>query len=210
MPADERPTGGSTITSRTITSRGERRSRRTLTATPSRRSLLAATVTVPALAVAGCSLRLGQPEEAPGRSGPTPDELARDRAADDADALARAAVLTARSAPAAARRLRTIAEENRAHAAALRAGRPAAATAPSSTADPSPAGSPGSSSTAAPPDAASALRALAARERTAAAAVERDLAGVSGDAARLLASVAASRTVHVAVLGQLAAQERTS
>ncbi|MGN6299869.1 MAG: hypothetical protein ACTHN8_02100, partial [Angustibacter sp.] len=54
-----------------------------------------------------------------------------------------------------------------------------------------------------PASPAAALRALATREQQAVTAVEADLAAVDGALARLLASVAACRSVHVVLLGQL-------
>ncbi len=55
---------------------------------------------------------------------------------------------------------------------------------------------------------AASLAALAAREQQAVAALESDLTAVDGPLARLLASVAACRSVHVTLLEQLADQAR--
>jgi hypothetical protein len=134
-------------------------------------------------------------------AGASRDELARERAAADAEVLAAAAVRAARVAPSAARLLRTIADEHRAHATALRAGAAATpTTSPSSTASSS------AASTATPSSPAAALRSLAAREQQTVTAIEGDLGAVGGALARLLASVAACRSVHVALLGDLAEQ----
>ena len=96
--------------------------------------VLTAAATLPAAGLTGCSLRVGQPATASPPAGPSREELARGRAAADADALAAAAVRTASIVPSAARTLRTVADEHRAHATALRAGGAAARATPSPTA----------------------------------------------------------------------------
>jgi hypothetical protein len=202
VPADQRPTGGSTTTGCGLPPTAPRASGNRL-GQPRRRSLLAAAVAVPALASAGCSLRFGQPEAAPEPAAPTADEQARARAARDAEALAVLATWTATFVPSAARALRTIIEEHRAHVGALRVA-DAATDSPRGAA----AGAPTPATSSTPSSRRSALHALAAREHLAVSAVETDLAAVGPDLARLLASVAACREVHVSVLAQLAARER--
>ncbi|HEX3004332.1 MAG TPA: hypothetical protein VHO27_08970, partial [Angustibacter sp.] len=80
---------------------------------------------------------------------------------------------------------------------------PTSAASPPSSPSPT---SPASSTSPASP--AAALAALAARERKAVTAIEAELAAVDGPLARLLASVAACRSVHVILLGLLADQSR--
>lgn len=156
-----------------------------------RRTVLAAAVTVPMAAVAGCSLRIGQPAAGARTPAPDADELARERAAADADQLGATARSAARVRPADARTLLRIAADHVAHAVALRAvSTVAGAVTPTVTAR---------SLTR-----AEVLPAQAAAERTAIAAIERDLPVVSADVARLLASVAASRAVHADELTLLA------
>ncbi len=195
MPADQRPDGGSTTTARAVTT--------------SRRNVLLAAVAGPAALAAGCSLRFGQPAADPSPSPPGADQLARARAAAQAGTLASSAELVARARPDLGDELAAIVADHRAHAAAL-------LPAPSSATDASPTGgsttgglttAPPASPTSSAPgrsDPKAGLRAQAAAERAAVAAVESDLPRVSGDLARLLASVAASRSAHVATLGVLA------
>lgn len=157
-----------------------------------RRQLLRAVVAAPAAVGAdACSVRLGQPATEPSatRAGAGADEPARERAAAAADLLATRARATAAMRPDASLDLTRIAAEHEAHARALRPA-PTAATIPTTTANPT------TSPAAATPAPPSALISLAAAERAAASAVEADLPAVSGPAARLLASVLASRLVH--------------
>lgn len=190
MPADERPSGGSTT-----------RQRGTGT---SRRSLLLAGVGAPAaLVLAGCSLRLGQPDER-SDEGPSVDEQARARAAADADVLAVAARAAAQLRPDLAPTLQVIARQHAEHALALRpASRGDSAT--GSATGPTTGPATGPTRTARPLTRSTALSEQRAAEQAAVSAVEADLVRVSGDVARLLASVAACRAVHVAQLDQVAA-----
>jgi len=156
---------------------------------PGRRAVLRAGVAAGAAALlAGCGVRVGS------RTGPaTPvppgaDELARERVARDADALLALATRAAALRPADRALLAAVAADHRAHAAALRQA-PATSAAPAS---PAPAGP--------PVTAAGALPALVRAERAAAAAATAELDRVGGEVARLLASVAASRSLHVALV----------
>lgn len=167
---------------------GDDRSPRTRGAT--RRQLLRAVVAAPAAVGANaCSVRLGQPATEPSATRAGADEPARERAAAAADLLATRARATAAMRPDASLDLTRIAAEHEAHARALRPA-PTAATIPTTTASPT------TSPAAATPAPPSALISLAAAERAAASTVEADLPAVSGPAARLLASVMASRLVH--------------
>lgn len=167
---------------------------------PGRRAVIRAGVTAgTAVLVAGCGVRVGSPGVRVAPPAPGPDELARERVARDADALLDLATRGARLRPADRAVLATVAADHREHAAALR---PPAGSTPSAT---------HRGTAAVPPiTAANALAALARAERTAAAAATAELERVSGEAARLLASVAASRSLHVAVLtARLTAGART-
>jgi hypothetical protein len=156
-------------------------------------------LTAPLLA-AGCSLRLGQPGDDVAAALPSVGELARARAADEADALAVRADAAATLRPDARRLLSLIAAEHRSHAAALRP--PPGPTTPTPTR--SPAATTASAATAAGPgDRATVLPDQATAERAASTAVEADLPRVGADVARLLASVAASRTVHAELIDQV-------
>jgi len=194
VPADQRPAGGETT---------------------SRRSVLAAVLGLPAGALlagslSGCDLRLGQPDGRPVAPAADLDLLARERVADAAVELARAARLTARIAPDAAHQLAEIAADHEAHASALRpvpAAGAGSATAGSPTARATTSPTAGSSQAPAPtPQAALAQRAAA--ERSGVVVVEQELTAVSGGLARLLASVAADRALHAETLGALAVRNR--
>jgi hypothetical protein len=153
----------------------------------------------------GCSLRVGQPVHVPATTRPpTKDESARERAARLADDLADDLTDAARaSAPGSdqADRLRDLAVNHRAQAAALRP----AAGAGSTGARP---GRPTRrSSPAGPGLPAGALGALATRERAAAAALAQDLMTTTPATSRLLASVRASCLVQVERLDRWARQE---
>jgi hypothetical protein len=142
--------------------------------------------------LAGCGVRVGS------RTGPaTPvppgaDELARERVARDADALLALATRAAALRPADRALLAAVAADHRAHAAALRPAPPGSATPASPAASPPADG--------APVTAAGALPTLVRAERAAAAAATAELDRVGGEVARLLASVAASRSLHVALV----------
>jgi hypothetical protein len=142
-------------------------------------------------------VRIGSPSRPAFSLPPGPDELARERVAQDADALRALAARAGALLPADRKLLAAVAADHRAHATALR---PASGT--GSSARTSAGGSPTSPSPTSPPavTAATALPALVRAERAAAAAATAELDRVSGDVARLLASVAASRSLHVRML----------
>jgi hypothetical protein len=166
---------------------------------PSRRSLLAVGTlgAVTSLtSLTGCGVRVGAPGRAAESPTPGPGELARERVARDADALRALATRAAALVPADRVLLRSVAADHSAHAAALRpAAAPGSATASATS---SPATSPALT-------AATALPVLVRGERAAAAAATAELERVSGDIARLLASVAASRALHVSRLASRSA-----
>lgn len=151
-----------------------------------RRQVLTAVGAVQAAVLTGCSLRVGQPV-ASRPNVPTVDDVARERAATLADELARWALAAARTRPALTDRLRTLAADHAAHAAALRI--PADTSGRSST---TPSATPSTGTT----SGSATLGSLAAAERTAAAALDDDLPHTSPDTARLLASIRASRLMH--------------
>jgi hypothetical protein len=195
---------------------------------PSRRGVLGVALTAGAAAVlTGCGIRVGSPSARTEPAPPGPDELARERVAKDADALRVLAVRAAALLPADRRLLAAVAADHRAHATALRpapvpgsSGRTSAGASPavpspstSSTSSTSPTSStppsaPSATSATSPPasgstpalTAGTALPALVRAERAAAAAATAELDRVSGDVARLLAAVAASRSLHVRAL----------
>gem|GEM_PF-5774639 len=132
----------------------------------------------------GCGLRLESgPVPAPTPEPPTVDELARERAAAQADRLLALVAAVRRTRPDIARELDLVAADHRAHAAALRP-------------------SPATSTVPAPPPTAvpTAVPTLVSAERAAVRAVLGDLPAVSPSTARLLASVAAALQVHVDLL----------
>ncbi|WP_426566543.1 hypothetical protein ACPPVT_08370 [Angustibacter sp. McL0619] len=179
MPADQRPVGGVHLT---------------------RRQLVRAGLSAPALCVLpGCSLRIGEPDADPTMPAAGGDELARERVALQSDQLAASAMRAASLRPDAARQLAVIVQQHREHAAALRPVQPSASSGTTASSglptDTDPSGA----------TAATALTKQAAAERAGASAIEPELARVSGDVARLLASVAACRTVHAATLQLLPA-----
>jgi hypothetical protein len=192
---------------------------------PSRRGVLGVALTAGAAAVlTGCGIRVGSPSARTEPAPPGPDELARERVAKDADALRVLAVRAAALLPADRRLLAAVAADHRAHATALRpapvpgsSGRTSAGASPAvpspSTSSTSPTSStppsaPSATSATSPPasgstpalTAGTALPALVRAERAAAAAATAELDRVSGDVARLLAAVAASRSLHVRAL----------
>jgi hypothetical protein len=192
---------------------------------PSRRGVLGVALTAGAAAVlTGCGIRVGSPSARIEPAPPGPDELARERVAKDADALRVLAVRAAALLPADRRLLAAVAADHRAHATALRpapvpgsSGRTSAGASPAvpspSTSSTSPTSStppsaPSATSATSPPasgstpalTAGTALPALVRAERAAAAAATAELDRVSGDVARLLAAVAASRSLHVRAL----------
>jgi hypothetical protein len=173
--------------------------------------------------LAGCHVRVGSPEQAQPPATAGADELARERVARDADALGALAARTRALVPAVRAALGALVADHRAHAAALRPAPPPSSRTTSTGAAPSPgsatpAGSAGTSSPAGRASVpavpaltpATALPALLRAERAAAASATAELDRVSGDVARLLASVAASRSLHVAVLEDLLAARSTT
>jgi hypothetical protein len=138
--------------------------------------------------LAGCRLRLEQ-EAVTTPPPPTADELARERTALDAERLLELLAEVRVLRPDAAVVLGRIASQHEAHLAALRL--PAGTTTPQprTTATGSPTTSPALTKQAA-------LRILAGTEEAAAARVRRELPDVSGDLARLLAAIGASRDCH--------------
>lgn len=183
MPADQRPAGDSMH---------DARHRRT-----SRRVLLLAGLAVPVMpALVGCTLRIGQPDVEPALP-PSADELALARAAADADVLAAGAREAAALRPDVAAVLLVIARQHVDHVRALRPASAPGATSATASATPAP-----------PLTPASAVPAQRSAEQAAVSAVEADLPKASGEVARLLASVAACRAVHVAQLAALTATAR--
>lgn len=178
---------------------------------PTRRRALAAGAAV--LVSAGCGLRLETP--AP-RATPAPtftpgiDQVARARVAAAAEALAREVAALAQARPELQGALSVLLTDHRAHAAAARSGAGATPTpAPTTAATTTPATTrptataTGTPDVATPPGPAVTVARLLEAERSAATAAVGDLAVVGPSTARLLASVAASLQVHVAVLGAL-------
>lgn len=160
------------------------------------------------LATAGCDLRFGSPgpDQSP-TAGPdrSTDERALGAAAQRGDALATAYASAVVVRPDLADALRQLGADHTAHLRVLRplAGSPAppasAGPTPSPTTPPS-----------APLTALTAISVLAQAERAAGTATLADLASVSGPAARLLASVAACDSAHVAVLAGLPGRPKTA
>ena len=145
-----------------------------------RRRALAAGAAAVVAATTGCGLRLESgPAPAPTPEPPTVDELARERAAAQADRLLALVAAVRRTRPDIARELAQVAADHRAHAAALRP-------------------SPTTSTVLEPP--LTAVPTLVAAERAAVSAVLADLAAESPSTARLLASVVAALQVHVDLL----------
>src|SRR4029079_16543444 len=150
----------------------------------------------------GCDLRFGSPGPDPSRrAGPdlSTDERALGAAAQPGDALATAYARAAVVRPDLADALRQLGADHTAHLRVLRplAGTPAPSPSTSSTAPPS-----------APLTALTAISVLAQAERAASSATLTDLESVSAQAARLLASVAACDSAHVAVLAGLPARPK--
>ncbi|PTH84070.1 hypothetical protein C9J60_33315 [Streptomyces sp. A244] len=160
---------------------------------PRRRSLLA--VAPAALALTGCT---GGDSGGPAGDGQPAADRARARAARDSEALVERydAVIAAR--PGLAGRLRPLREEVVRHARALGDGRKASPSA-SPSASVSPTASP-SASAAVPDNDKDALASLATAEKELSDRRAKALAGVPGELARLLASVAAAGAVHVYLL----------
>jgi hypothetical protein len=160
------------------------------------------------LATAGCDLRFGSPSPDASRSaGPdlSTDERALGAAAERGDALATAYARAVVVRPDLADALRQLGADHTAH---LRVLRPLAGTsAPSPSAGPTPSATP---SLSAPLTALTAISVLAQAERAAGTATLADLESVSAQAARLLASVTACDSAHVAVLAALPARPKTA
>lgn len=176
---------------------------------PRRRSLLA--VGPAALALAGCTA--GPEGSGDAGDGPSAAERrARGRAARDSEGLLERydAVIAAR--PALAGRLGPLRENVVRHVQAFGGGRkasPAASVPPSGPASPpasppasGPASSPASSPVAVAGNDKDALAGLAAAERELADRRSKELLGVPGELARLLASAAAAGAAHVYLLSE--------
>ena len=169
-----------------------------------RRALLGSGGLAVAALVAGCTSGGDEVEPDPTRTA-SPDELARVAAAGrerDLEGLATAVATTYPGAAAA----QAAAATHAAHAAALEETVPATPSPPADTSG-SPSGS--ASATAAPGpsvpgDRGSAVKALAEAQRQAATAHLAALPDVSGELARLLASVAASDEALASVVGAAA------
>jgi hypothetical protein len=168
---------------------------------PSRRQVLrlasALVGTVAMTSLAGCGLKFEQhPVTTP--APPTADELARERTAVDADRLLALVDDVRRLRPDLAIVLGRVASQHEAHLAALRV--PAATTTPQPRTPQT-----GSPTTSGPLlTRASAADVLARTERMAAESARRELPDVSGDLARLLAAIGASRDCHAAAVTDLA------
>ena len=139
--------------------------------------------------LAGCRLRLEQ-EAVTTPPPPTADELARERTALDAERLLELLAEVRVLRPDAAVVLGRIASQHETHLAALRL--------PTGTTTPQPRTTATGSATTSGPALTkqAALRVLAGTEEAAAARVRRELPDVSGDLARLLAAIGASRDCH--------------
>lgn len=174
-------------------------------ARPSRRTVVAAVVTVPAAAAAGCTL-----------SGPTPSRSPERRSAEvDPDVALLGEVAAATEAMVALyegvldrhrglrRELRPLLATHRAHATALGEAAPSdASSQPPRSADRTP---PAREDVPRRPEAA--VRQLRAAERSAAGdLLDATRRAASGPFARLLASMSASVAQHVAVLAEVRAQ----
>ncbi|MGC0206564.1 hypothetical protein [Streptomyces levis] len=168
---------------------------------PRRRSLLA--VGPAALALAGCTA--GPEGSGDAGDGPSAAERrARARAARDSEGLLERydAVIAAR--PALAGRLGPLRENVVRHVQAFGGGRkasPAASVPPSGPASP-PSSGPASSPVAVPGNDKDALAGLAAAERELADRRSKELLGLPGELARLLASAAAAGAAHVYLLSE--------
>ncbi|MFF9126245.1 hypothetical protein ACF09J_23560 [Streptomyces sp. NPDC014889] len=185
---------------------------------PRRRSLLASAAG--AALLVGCSA--GSDDSGGAGETPSPEERARARAARDSEELARRYDAVMAAYPALAERLRPLRAQVAAHAEAFGGtaksspGATASTTPSASTASPSgsatpegsgspedsaaPAGAEASASPAARETAKSALAGLAAAERSLSDRRTALLVQVSGELARLLASVAAAGAAHAYLL----------
>lgn len=197
---------------------------RTPATAPGRRAVLraglAGAAALGVLATAGCRLRVGSPssEQQPVAPERTADQLAIARAAAWADQLSTQYADAARVRPDLAPTLRQLGADHSAHSAALRSAPGAGPTgSPTSSSNPSPSGAstgpssgPSSGPSTTPPalTPATVVSSLAEAERSAATATLADLGPTGPDAARLLASIAACRSAHLAVLAGLPAGPR--
>jgi hypothetical protein len=147
------------------------------------------------LGLAGCGLRVGSPptdRPTPPPPEPSTDDQALVRALDRAEALAASYGQAAVVRPDLAVPLRGLGADHAAHVDVLRA---------LTAGPPSPTG--GAGPAAPSPTALTALSVLSQSERVAAAEAEADLTAIGAQPARLLASVAACRSAHVALLARL-------
>jgi len=153
-----------------------------------------------AVPLAGCSTG---PDTGPSASPtPDPDEVARRTAAAAESQLATLAASTVTAFPALAPRVTPAQRAHEAHAEELLAGLPSASASPStgSSAASSGAAAPPPAGPVVPASPAAALATLATAQTAAATAATARLGTVSGDLARLLASVAASDAAFAALL----------
>ncbi|MER5480047.1 hypothetical protein ABT026_24210 [Streptomyces sp. NPDC002734] len=176
---------------------------------PRRRTLLASAAGTAAALLAACSTG-SSPGRPAARPTPSADELALTRAAADSTGLAALydAVLAAH--PGLGARLTPLRDTALRHAEVLaeRAGRKASpspsaassAASPSASAPSATAPSASASGPAVPGEEKQALRLVADAERDLAGRRTRELSGLGGEPARLLASVAAAGAVHVYLL----------
>lgn len=152
-------------------------------------------------ALTGCRVRL---EQEPLRTPPplTDDELARDRAAEEAEDLLDLLDEVRTLRPDASALLGRIATDHQAHLSALRL--PPSTTTPSPKPTATATGTATGTATATPTlSRTSALTFLAQRETAAGERLRGALGPVSGDLARLLAGIAASRACHADALTAL-------
>ncbi|MEU9577058.1 hypothetical protein [Streptomyces chilikensis] len=170
---------------------------------PRRRTLLASAAGAASVLLAACSA--GSPGRSDAARTPTADERALTRAATDSAELAAVydAVLTAH--PGLAARLTPLRDAVLRHAEAFgeHAGAkssPSRSSSPSGVPAGQPAAAPSPSGPAVPDDEEEALGSLADAERELSARRTRELSGLGGGTARLLASVAAAGAVHAYLL----------
>jgi hypothetical protein len=163
--------------------------------------LVVTTTTV--LGLSSCGLRVGSPPaKSPSTSAPTApastDDRALNRALASADTLAAAYGRAVVVRPDLAAALRQMGADHAAHLRALQS----LTAAPTSIGTPAPTGTPTAAGV--PPlTAATAVSVLGQAERAAATQAQTDLVAVGAQPARLLASVAACRSAHVALLARL-------
>jgi hypothetical protein len=204
-------------------------------AQPARRTVLQLGLTTGGagllLGVGGCRLRVGSPGSGGGRGGSSPsatgspsagrsaNQAALDTAADTAQQLEQLYVLAGQVRPDLAVPLARLAADHTAHLRSLaelgaEPGTTSASPAPSGSTTTAPTSStttaPTGSTTTAPtgglaPTRVTALSVLAQAERAAVTSGRADLASLDGRTARLMASIAACSSAHLALLARLPA-----